>query len=352
MTLLGAWATELARVAEGMGIDRLAHADRLLWLVPLALLPLFFASRRRAAISWPAMAEAGAAGAKTRELSPWLGAALRTLALLCLAVVVAEPRLERLLPPEPGQGLDLVLVVDASGSMAAIEPGAGASTDVPRTRLAMAREAVTRFADRRVFAGDRVGLVVFGDTAFTQCPLTSDGALLADALKRVDVGVAGEATALGDALALAVKRVLGADASTSRAIVLLTDGRSNAGEVPVSVATSLAVGESIRVHTVAIGSGGNEVAVESPAGIRFERHDPDPEALRSIAQRTGGRAFAVHRSADLLAVYAAIDATERSERPLPPRHTERPHPEPLLALAGALLAVEIVALRWTARVLP
>jgi Ca-activated chloride channel family protein len=218
----------------------------------------------------------------------------------------------------------------------------------------VAREAVARFAERRVFAGDRVGLVVFGASAFTQCPLTRDGALLADALRRVEVGVAGDATALGDALALAVRRASGAagGAADARAVVLLTDGRSNAGDVPIGIATALAVGESVRVHTVAIGGDGGEVAVETPAGLRFERHDPDPATLRRIAERTGGRFFAVRHPADLLAVYAAIDALERAERPLPLRRREAPRPEPLLATAGVAILVELLGLRVWRRTLP
>jgi len=346
------WGAWMVRLVSSIGIDRFEHPEWLFGLLPLALVPLGLALRPRPAIPWPAWREAVLAGAFSREAGPVLIALLRSLALVGIALVLAGPRSVRELPPEPGLGLDLILVLDTSRSMASIETMHAGSAAQQRTRLDLAREAVARFASTRLFAGDRVGLVVFGDTAFTQCPPTHDGALLAGALARVDVGIAGDATALGDALALAVKRATHPEAARERAIVLLTDGRSNAGVVPVGVATALAVGESVRVHTVAIGRGGAPVAVETAAGLRLEQHEPDPETLRRIAERTGGRAFAVRGPTDLLAVYSAIDALERGERPLPTRFLERTRPEPLLAAAGGLLAGEILLGRILFRRLP
>lgn len=335
------WARWIEGMHDSIGIDRFAHPEWLIVLLPLALVPVGLALRPRPAIPWPAWREAAQAGAASREARPLLIASIRSLALVAIALVLAGPQSVRELPPEPGMGLDLILVLDTSRSMASIETIPDGSTAPRRTRLDLAREAVARFASTRLFAGDRIGLVVFGESAFTGCPPTSDGALLAGALARVDVGVAGDATALGDALALAVKRAAHPEAARERAIVLLTDGRSNAGLVPVGVATALAVGESVRVHTVAIGRGGAPVAVGTATGLRLEHHEPDPETLRRIAERTGGRAFEVRDPADLLPVYAAIDELERGERPLPTRWLERAHPEPLLAAAGGLLACEI-----------
>ncbi len=256
--------------------------------------------------------------------------------------------------------LDLVLVIDTSGSMRALD------AEVERrvsTRLDLAKRVVARFATARVAEGDRVGLVAFGENAYTQCPLTSDGNLLAAALARVEVGAAGEATALGDALALAVKRVSpssgtrAAEPSKGGVIVLLTDGRSNAGAIPVDVAIDLAAHAGVRVHTVGIGSGGEEVPMASGPGgtghgLRFERHDPDPKTLRRISSATGARFFAATRSRDLAAVYAEIDALERIERPLPARPRQVQRAEPVLAMAGALLMVEIALARIARRRLP
>jgi Ca-activated chloride channel family protein len=331
-----------------------------------ALLALAAAARRgRASIAWPALAEARAAGARRRDPLALALGLLRAGAIALLATVLAGPVRRGELPPETRAGLDLVLAVDASGSMRALD------TEVDgewRRRLDLAREVVARFAEERASEGDRVGVVVFGDTAFTLCPLTSDGALVASALARVEAGVAGESTALGDALALAVKRAAGgagqADATRAsspaapqegRLVVLLTDGRSNAGSVPVDVAAALARATGTRVHTVGIGSRG-EVAMARRGGsgreLRFERHDLDTETLRAIAATSGGHAFEARSSADLRAVYAEIDALERVEREALARRTGESRPEPFLAGAGVLLLAELLVGRGAARRIP
>jgi len=311
--------------------------------------------RPDARLAWPALPEARAAGAGRADADPWLRAGLRALAIAALAVAAAEPVVRRAASPPPERGLDLVLVVDASGSMQALDAELAGAWG---TRLDLAREVVSRFARQRAASGDRVGLVVFGEEAFTQCPLTRDGALLAASLERVRPGVAGENTALGDALALAVKRVTARREASEgeRVVVLLTDGRSNAGELPVDVATALARSQGVRVHTVGIGGEGR-VAMDRPdgaarRGLHFARQDLDGETLAWIAEHTGGRFFRASRPGDLGAVYDTIDAIERSDRPGDARRLETPRPEPWLALAGGLVALELVGLSILRRPLP
>ncbi|MEN8182098.1 MAG: VWA domain-containing protein [Myxococcota bacterium] len=349
---------ELGAGFSGLPVD---HPWLLAVLILAAALALAASWRGRPPrIAWPALEEVRAAGGRRHDPAAWLSRGLRLLALLALAVVVAGPHAQDPRPPPPGEGIDLALVVDTSLSMRALDAEVDGEW---RTRLDLAREVVRRFALHRVADGDRVGLVVFGETAFTQCPLTSDGRLLATALGRVVPGMAGEATALGDALALAVKRVsfaAGPDVSrgdVGRVVVLLTDGRSNAGVIPVDVATALARERGIRVHTVGIGSEG-EVAIAGSQGgagrgLRFERHDLDSEGLSRIAEATGGRSFEARTPADLEAVYREIDALERIPRE--EREALRGHepvPEPFLALAGVLLLGEVVTTRVLRRRLP
>jgi Ca-activated chloride channel family protein len=229
---------------------------------------------------------------------------------------------------------------------------------------------VSRFARDRVAEGDRVGLVVFGASAFTQCPLTSDGNLLAAALERVEAGMAGEATALGDALALAVKRVIageeepeaagprrtreGARPIAGRLVVLLTDGRSNSGSVPPDVAAALAAFHRTRVHTVGIGSRGEVAMAGGSRGreLEFERHDLDSAALQQIAAATGGRFFHALSSGDLGGVYDEIDRLERVPRAAPPQFQGAPRPEPFLAMAWGFALLEILAIRVLWRGIP
>jgi Ca-activated chloride channel family protein len=344
----------------------LAHPEVLLALALGSALGLAFAWRRaRAAFAWPALAEAREAGALRRDPIAIAAGVLRAAAVALLAVVLAGPLREAEHPPELRPGLDLVLAVDTSGSMRALDAEVAGEW---RRRLDLAREVVSRFAAERASEGDRVGVVVFGDTAFTLCPLTSDAALVAAALDRIEAGMAGEATALGDALALAVKRAAGGSAGDAEAplaaalreplegrlVVLLTDGRSNAGSVAVDVAAALARATGTRVHTVGIGSRG-EVAMASPAGrraLRFERHDLDMETLRSVAATSNGRSFEAHTSGDLAAVYAEIDALERVEREQPPAPAGHARPEPFVAGAGLLLLLEVALARLAFRRLP
>ncbi len=346
-----------------LGIDGLERPDWLVVLAGAGLVAVALAARRQpSALPWPAVAEAAAAGARRADPVRIAALCLRGGALVVLACVLAGPVAVRRAPAEPGRGLDLVLVIDTSGSMRALDAEIGGES---RTRLDLARQVVARFAERRVVEGDRVGLIVFGETVFTQCPLTSDVGLLAASLGRLEPGIAGEATALGDALALAVKRVsgvtkgsaTGGDSAAGRVVVLLTDGHNNAGALPPDLAAELAAAASVRVYTVAIGSEGREVPMaraEGAAGrgLHFERHDVDFATGERIAAATGGRSYRARRASDLEAVYAQIDALERAPRSFPPRVRRSERPEPLLALAGGLLLLEIATARGLRRRLP
>lgn len=339
-----------------VGLDALATPAGLALGLGLLALGLWWALRRPPdALPWSAWPEARGAGARP-DVGRWLAHAARAATLAALAVALAGPVREHRAPPPPGEGLDLVLVLDASDSMRALDAEIDGEW---RTRFALAREVVARFARERAGEGDRVGLVVFGESALTLCPLASDGALLEAALARAEPGVAGGATALGDALALAVKRVApeaGRGPRAGRVAVLLTDGRSNSGAVPPDVAAALAAARGVRVHTVGIGSTG-EVAMQAPerAGgrsLRLERHDLDEATLEAIASAAGGRYFAARSSAALAAVYAEIDALERVARRPPPRVRRAAHPEPWLAAAGGLLALELLVGRGLWRRIP
>jgi Ca-activated chloride channel family protein len=345
------------------GIDAFEAPGIGLALVALAALVLAM-RRRPAALAWPALAEARAAGARPVDLVRIAALGLRAVALVAAGLVLARPVARVDAAPREVPGLDLVLALDASASMRALDVSRNGET---RTRFELAGEVVARFAQERAAEGDRVALVLFGERAFTQVPLTRDGALLAAALRRVEPGIAGEATALGDALVLATRRALGAtlvtepsDAAATggrargagRLVVLLTDGRSNAGAVPVDIAAEVAADAGVRVHTVGIGGTGEVPVLKGPRGVRFERHDLDEAALRRIADATGGRAFLARRSSDLESVYAEIAGLERIARPATPPPASRAYATPLLALAAGGVLAELLLARALGRRLP
>jgi Ca-activated chloride channel family protein len=345
-----------------LGIDGFEHPAWLPWLLLAASAAILLAWRARPdAIAWPDAALLRSAGARRRDPVRGCALALRAAALACLALVLAGPVGVHRAPPEPGTGLDLVLAVDASGSMRALDAQADGE---PRTRLELAREVVARFARERAAVGDRVALGGVGDSAFTQCPHTSDGALLCAARGRVEAGNAGEATARGDAHARSVKRVGGDPAagaapgpSAGRVVVLLTDGRHNAGALSVEAATAIAAAAGVRVHPVAIGSSGAPVAMapgpgESAPLARRERHDVDADGLQALAAATGGRFLLARRSSDLAAVYAEIDRMERVARAQPARVLHTSRPEPLLAAGLGLVFAELALARILRRRIP
>jgi Ca-activated chloride channel family protein len=209
------------------------------------------------------------------------------------------------------------------------------------TRLALAKRAVADLVRRR--PRDRLGLVVFGDKAFTQCPLTMDHDLLLAALERVQVGVAGDATAIGDALGLAVRRLAAAGTGPARrVVVLLTDGRHNAGQLAPVTAARIALGDAVRMHAVGIGGTGVVPFASRTPGepLRFEKVDLDRETLQEIARTTGGRFFHARRPEDLAQVSDVIHALETSPQPTPGQLRRASLLPLVLAAALALLGLD------------
>lgn len=239
------------------------------------------------------------------------GLRLITLALLVLAM--ARPQTGRKLTTVTTQGVDIVLALDTSGSMRALDLDADRPIAQRRNRLQVARSVVEEFVDRR--ENDQIGLVVFGAEAFTQCPLTLDHGIVASFLERVEIGVAGDATAIGSALGTAVKRLKDSQAK-SRVIILLTDGRNNAGPLPPRKAAEIAKTFDVKVYTIGVGTRGQApFVVDSLFGRRvvYQNVEIDEEALQEIAALTGGAYFRAEDTDSLARIYDRIDELEKSE---------------------------------------
>lgn len=312
----------------------------LAWPWALLALPLPWLMRwwpRRAAaadaalrVPWPAQllqdiaGEADAGSARLHRVLLWLG-------WCCLCVAVARPQLLGEAVSPPTQARQLMLAMDVSGSMG--EPDMVLGDQVVE-RLTAAKAVLADFLDRR--AGDRVGLLVFGDRAYSLTPITADLASVREQLGDAVVGLAGRETAIGDAIALAVKRLRG-QPQGQRVLILLTDGVSNAGVLAPLRAAELAATEQVRIYTVAFGGDGGMKLFGIDLG---QAQDPVDEAtLRKIAESTGGRFFRARDTRELAGIYAELDRLEPvdAEGPaLRPREEIYYRPLALAMLLGAL----------------
>jgi Ca-activated chloride channel family protein len=233
--------------------------------------------------------------------------ALRLLAIALVILAVAHPQTGRSQHTEYAEGIDIMLVLDTSGSMQAQD-------FEPKNRLFVAREVVKEFIAKR--RQDRIGLVVFAADAITQCPLTLDYTLLAKLVDGVDFGMLDDGTAIGVALATACNRLRSSDA-TSRVVILLTDGQNNAGMVDPITAARVAASLGVKVYTVGVGTRGRApMPIDDPVfGRRLVSVDVDIDepTLRRIAELTDGRYFRATDRAELEEIYDRIDALEKSK---------------------------------------
>jgi Ca-activated chloride channel homolog len=231
---------------------------------------------------------------------PWLWLAGCMLLILALA----RPQWV-ILHSDDYPGRDLMFAIDVSGSMRAED----FVVDGHRVnRLDMVKAIVDRLLAQR--PGDRAGLIVFGDDAFTLTPVTRDLALVRSMLHDIKNGIAGERTALGDAMALAVKR-LRERPPQSRVLFLFTDGTNTAGQFSPADALELAKQYKIRIYTVGIGRSGIVAYPGGPSGGTIASELPlDETLLQQIATETGGRYYRVKHSDDAKAILADIEKLE------------------------------------------
>jgi len=235
-------------------------------------------------------------------------------ALAWISLVVAAARPERIGDEldVPVAGRNLMLAVDLSGSMDQkdFELG-GRRVD----RLTATKAVASDFIERR--EGDRIGLILFGERAYLQVPLTLDRKTVNILLMEAFIGLAGEKTAIGDAITLAVRRIHEQEKEEGdQVLVLLTDGANTAGEVQPVKAAELAQQVGLRIYTIGIGA--EQLEVSSLVGGRRRINpsaDLDEETLTKIAELTGGRYFRATDTASLQDIYVLVDELEPVEEP-------------------------------------
>ncbi len=263
-----------------------------------------------------------------------------------LLLVVAAARPERIGDEleVPVSGRNLMLAVDLSGSMDQKDfELANRRVDRLTATKAVARDFISRRE------GDRVGLILFGERAYLQVPLTLDRETVITLLMEAFIGLAGEKTAIGDAITLAVKRIHeGGEDGGEQVLVLLTDGANTAGEVDPLKAAELAQQVGLRIYTIGIGADQMEVASLVGGRRRINPSaDLDEETLTQIANLTGGRYFRATDTATLQDIYGLVDELEPVEEPEAGfRPVKSLYYLPLggaMALAGLLAAVSLVS---------
>ncbi len=259
---------------------------------------------------------------------------LRLLAFGCCIVALARPQEKNDIEITDGQGIDIVLCLDVSGSMAA--------KDLTPTRLDASREMASNFIAQR--KGDRIGLVIFSGESFTLSPLTTDKAMLQNQLAGARSGVLKDGTSLGSGLATGVDRLKNSTAK-SKVIILLTDGVDNGGLIDPQTAKELAKTFGIRVYTIGVGTQGYApIDMETPLGkvTQQEKVTIDEDLLKQIAKETNGQYYRATDRQKLGEIYASIDRLEKSKIESSTFHKRTEHFQPWLIAALLLLFLESI----------
>jgi len=262
----------------------------------------------------------------------------RLLALACVIIALARPQTRNDEQLVTGEGIDIVLCLDISGSMLA--------QDFTPNRMEAAKNVAGQFIDQR--PTDRIGLVIFSGESFTMCPLTTDRVVLKTQLSNVQSGLLEDGTAIGSGLATGVDRLRNSP-SKSKVIILLTDGENNGGLIDPNTAKEIAKSIGVKVYTIGMGTEGfAPVPIQTPNGIVYQKEkvNIDEKLLTQIATETGGRYYRAKDNESLKNIYGEIDQLEKSkiETTTLRRYTEQFYP---FALAAALLVLLELVLRWT-----
>jgi len=241
----------------------------------------------------------------------WVVPLLKYLAFALIVLALARPQWGTRQSQVLSQGINIVIALDLSNSMAALDfKKKGKIVN----RLEAVKGVVDEFISKR--DGDRMGLVVFGTHAYTQLPLTRDYQTILSILERLEIGAAGKSTAIGDAIGISLKRLEDIE-SKSNVIILLTDGQSNSGEIDTMTASNIAVQRKVKIYTIGVGSKGRApFLINDPVfGERYvyQRVDIDEEILEKIASATGGLYFRAQALDGLKKIYDTIDKLEKTE---------------------------------------
>lgn len=318
------------------------HWSWAFFLLPLPLLAHWLlppVKRRSSALNVPSLAlfpgddDNGSSSGRR----PVLLTLLLWLMWACLVTSLARPYKTGEVVEMPVSGRDLMLAVDLSESMKTADM---VLNNISVSRLVVVKDVLNDFIPRR--KGDRLGLVLFGDEAYLQAPLTFDTRTVQTLMNEAQIGLAGQKTAIGDALGLTIKR-LRDNPEDSRVVILLTDGANTAGEIDPLKAAELAATFKVKIYTIGLGADRMEIPGFFGTRTVNPSRDLDENALRTIAQSTGGTFFRARDPQELKQIYAMIDELEPTEKdPQIYRPQQNLYQWPLLAATSLLLLLVLV----------
>lgn len=317
----------------------------LLILIPVMIAIYIFLNRKRQThLSFSSFENFAGYRPTFRQRLKHLPFVLWCAACCAIIVALARPQSTKGGRNVTTEGIDIVMALDLSASMLA--------EDLKPNRIEAAKKVAREFIDGR--PTDRIGLVVFSGESFTQCPITSDHAVLKNLIGGLQSGMLADGTAIGEGLATAVNRIKTSKAK-SKVIILLTDGVNNVGEVSPQTAGDIAKTFDIRVYTIGVGTQGMApYPVRTPFGVQTQMVpvDIDEATLKSISAETGGKYFRATRTSELKEIYAEIDKMEKTKIDVTEYRNKTEEFYPLIMIALACLALERLLRYSILRTLP
>lgn len=306
----------------------------LLLLLPLALLWYFFKRKNEMASLRISSIKGFTVTSWASKLKPILFV-IRLLALAAIITALARPQTEDISTrTKTTKGIDIVMAIDVSSSMLA--------RDLKPNRLTALKEVAADFIEGR--PNDRIGLVGYAGESYTKTPITSDKAIVLNALEEITYGVLEDGTAIGMGLATSVNRLKESKA-ISKVIILLTDGVNNSGFIEPRTAADLAVEFGIKTYTIGLGTNGNAlspISYNRDGSFRYgmRQVEIDEALLEEIAEVTGGKYFRATDNESLEDIYDEINKLEKTEIEEFKYYKYEEKFRPLIFLAGILLLLE------------
>ena len=307
----------------------------LLLLIPLLIVAhIFYVRKKKNDIVFPTFNNFIGHVPTWRQRLQILPLVFRLLAIAGIVVALARPQSSSSGQNVTTEGIDIVIAFDISSSMLA--------EDLKPNRIESAKKVAEQFIDGR--PNDRIGLVIFSGESFTQCPLTTDHAVLKNLFHGIQSGMLVDGTAIGEGLATAVSRIKDSK-SKSKVIILLTDGVNNLGSVAPVTAGEIAKTFGIRVYTIGVGTKGMApYPVKTPFGIQYQNMEVqiDEEILKQIAVETGGQYFRATSTTSLKNIYSDIDRLEKTKMAVSEFRHKTEEFYPLILFAVLLLGLEVL----------